>query len=193
METEHRGEEPRVSGPAITGIAAAFDGREAPPLRPGEILGTTTATRLSPEVAVSDDGSVDNRTNKRSWPLVFDVFAADDEDDDGGLPSERQRPPKRFLRDSPSFTGIGEVQTPLVKSLQCVAGLHTDANHEEDPSNGHREWQAHQIVAERLTASGLEYEVSVQKTCWLPKAMPDIKLVKRYRLEQRIVTRVRTR
>jgi hypothetical protein len=54
-ETEHRDEELRVSGTAIAGIVAAFDGCEAPPLRPGKISGTTTATRVSPEIAESDD------------------------------------------------------------------------------------------------------------------------------------------
>jgi hypothetical protein len=54
-------------------------------------------------------------------------------------------------------------------------------------------WQAQRIVGERQTPSGLEYEVSLEKTLWLPKATLDTKLVRRYRAEQRAVTRVRTR
>jgi hypothetical protein len=40
---------------------------------------------------------------------------------------------------------------------------------------------------------GLEYEVSLGKTRWLPKARLETKLVRRYRAEQRAATRVRTR
>jgi len=57
---------------------------------------------------------------------------------------------------------------------------------------GH-EWQAQRIVRERQTPSGLEYEVSLEKTLWLPKATLDTKLVRRYRAGQRAATRVRTR
>ena len=56
-----------------------------------------------------------------------------------------------------------------------------------------REWQAQRIVGERQTPSGLEYEVSLEKTLWLPKATLDTKLVRRYRAEQRAATRVRMR
>jgi hypothetical protein len=45
---------------------------------------------------------------------------------------------------------------------------------------GH-EWQAQCTVSERQTPSGLEYEVSLEKTLWLPKATLDTKLVRRYR------------
>ena len=55
------------------------------------------------------------------------------------------------------------------------------------------EWQAQPIVRERQTSSGLEYEVSVQKTLWLPRAMLDTKLMRKYRVEHRAATRVRTR
>jgi hypothetical protein len=54
---------------------------------------------------------------------------------------------------------------------------------------GH-EWQAQCTVGERQTPSGLEYEVSLEKTLWLPKATLDTKLVRRYR---EAATRVRTR
>jgi hypothetical protein len=49
---------------------------------------------------------------------------------------------------------------------------------------GH-EWQAQRIIGERQTPSGLEYEVSLEKTLWLPKATLDTKSVRRYRAEQR--------
>jgi len=38
------------------------------------------------------------------------------------------------------------------------------------------EWQAQRIVRERQISSGLEYEVSVQKTLWLPRAMLDTEI-----------------
>jgi hypothetical protein len=40
---------------------------------------------------------------------------------------------------------------------------------------------------------GLEYEVSLGKPRWLPKARLETKLVRRYRAEQRAATRMRTR
>ena len=50
---------------------------------------------------------------------------------------------------------------------------------------GGRDWQPQHIVGERQTPSGLEYEVSVQKTLWLPRATVNTKLVRRYNAEQR--------
>ena len=41
--------------------------------------------------------------------------------------------------------------------------------------DGH-EWQAQRIVGERQISSGLEYEVRVEKTVWLPKATLHTKL-----------------
>jgi hypothetical protein len=55
------------------------------------------------------------------------------------------------------------------------------------------EWQAQRIIGERQTSSGLEYEVSVQKMLWLPRATLDSKLVRKYRAEHRAATRVRAR
>lgn len=55
------------------------------------------------------------------------------------------------------------------------------------------EWQAQRTVGERQTPSGLEYEASVEKTLWLSGAALDVKLVRRFRAEQRAATRVRTR
>ena len=43
-----------------------------------------------------------------------------------------------------------------------------------------RGWQAQRIIGERQTPSGLEYEVSLEKMLWLPKATLDTKLVRRY-------------
>jgi hypothetical protein len=70
--------------------------------------------------------------------------------------------------------------------------LHADFAREEETIESH-EWQTQRIVGERQTPSGLEYEVSLEKTLWLPKATLDTKLVRRYRAEQRAATRVRTR
>ena len=42
---------------------------------------------------------------------------------------------------------------------------------------GH-EWHAQHIVGERQTLSGLEYEVRVEKTVWLPRATLHTKLVR---------------
>ena len=74
-------------------------------------------------------------------------------------------------------------------SFALVAGgpycpPHTDLKHGGMMSDDH-EWQAQHIVGERQTSSGLEHEVSVHKTLWLPRATLDTKLVRRYRAEHR--------
>jgi hypothetical protein len=71
------------------------------------------------------------------------------------------------------------------------AGLYTDLNGEEMLDD--HEWQAQRNVGERQTPSGLQYEFSVEKTLWLPRAALDVKLVRRFRAEQWAATRVRRR
>jgi hypothetical protein len=68
-----------------------------------------------------------------------------------------------------------------------------DLNRKEEKMLDGHEWQAQCIVGERQTPPGLEYEVSVAKTLWLPMATLDTKSVRRYRAEPRSATRVRTR
>jgi hypothetical protein len=60
---------------------------------------------------------------------------------------------------------------------------------ENGPPRGDREFEVHQIVGE----SGWEYEVNALTKMRLPKASVDLKLVRKYRAEQRAATRVRTR
>jgi hypothetical protein len=60
---------------------------------------------------------------------------------------------------------------------------------ENGPPRGDYEYEVHQIVGE----SGSEYEVTPLTKMWLPKASVDPKLVRKYRVEQRAATRVRTR
>ena len=118
---------------------------------------------------------------------MFDVFTEDDD----VLVSEGQPPAKRRRRAQSASSSVhpGDVRTPLVvNSRHDVAGL----KHGGVMSDDH-EWQAQRIVGERQTSSGLEYEVSVQKTLWLPRATLDTKLVRKYRAEHRAATRVRTR
>jgi hypothetical protein len=56
-----------------------------------------------------------------------------------------------------------EAWTPPVVESPHDIGLYADLNREEMLDDDH-EWQAQRIVGERQTPSGLEYEVSVQKT-----------------------------
>jgi hypothetical protein len=121
---------------------------------------------------------------------MFDVFAEDDD----GLVNDGQPPAKRRRRASSAASSVrrGEAWTPPVVESPHDIGLYADLNREEEMLDDH-EWQAQRIVGERQTPSGLEYEVSVQKTLWLPRAALDTKLVRRYRGEQRAATRVRTR
>ena len=82
------------------------------------------------------------------------------------------------------------MDTPVAE-LEHDVRLYADRNPEEI-LDGHK-WQPQHIVDQQLTPSGLEYEVSVVKTLWLPRATLDTKLVRRYRAKQRAATKVRTR
>jgi hypothetical protein len=94
-------------------------------------------------------------------------------------------PPPRRVRTE-------ETRPPLVLKLQHDVASSGDVNHDEAISDDH-EWQAQHIVGERQTSLGLEYEVSVRKTLWMPSAKLDTKMVKKYRAGRRAATRVRTR
>jgi hypothetical protein len=120
---------------------------------------------------------------------VFDVFAKDND----GLVNDGQPPAKRRRRASYAASSVrpGEVWTPLVVASPHDAGLYTDLNREGMLDD--YEWHAQRIVGERQAPSGLEDEVSVEKTLWLPRAALDVKLVRRFRAEQRAATRVCTR
>jgi hypothetical protein len=122
---------------------------------------------------------------------VFDIAAEDDD----GLVSDVQPPAKRRRRASSASSSVRTEQalTPLVVNLSHNVGLEkvSDLNREETLDD--REWQAQCIIGERQTPSGLGYEVSVEKTLWLPRAPIHTKLVRRYRAEQRAATRIRIR
>jgi hypothetical protein len=79
-----------------------------------------------------------------------------------------------------------------MKEMPRGVELHAGFTRKGETIEDH-EWQAQRIVGERQTPSGLKYEVSLEKTLWLPKATLDTKLVRRYRAEQRAATRVRMR
>jgi hypothetical protein len=134
---------------------------------------TATAHSPLPEIADSIDGrAVDDATDKHPRPLVFDVFA----EDENGLVNNDQSLAKR----------------PRRASSVSSSARPEDLTREEEILDGH-EWQAQRIVGERQTPSGLEYEVRVEKTVWLPRATLHTKLMRGYRTEQRTTTRVRTR
>jgi hypothetical protein len=150
---------------------APSDQHEAPMHHARDISNTAIAHSPLPEVADSIDGrATDDVTDKHPHPLVFDVFAGDE----NGLVNNGQPPAKRPRR--ASSTSVRP----------------EDLNRKEEMLDGH-EWQAQHIVGERQTPSRLEYEVRVEKTVWLPRATLHTKLVRRYRAEQRAATRVRTR
>jgi len=121
---------------------------------------------------------------------VFDVFAKDVD----GLINDGQPPAKQRRRASSASSSVrpAEIRAPAVVDLPHDVGPRADLNREEEMLDDH-EWQAQRIIGERQTPSGLEYEVSVEKTLWLPRATLHTKLVRRYRAEQRAATRVRTR
>jgi hypothetical protein len=131
---------------------------------------TAIAHSPLPEIADSIDGrAVDDVTDKHPRPLVFDVFT----EDENGLVNNGQPPAKRLRRASSASSSVRP----------------EDLNRKEEMLDRH-EWQAQHIVGERQTLSGLEYEVRVEKTVWLPRATLHTRLVRRYRAEQRAATRV---
>jgi hypothetical protein len=87
-------------------------------------------------------------------------------------------------------TGCVTTASPLRRHYVVLLPISTTAGFGQGRDYG---WQAQHTVGERRTLSGLEYEVSLEKTLWLPKATLDTKLVRRYRAEQRAATRVRAR
>ena len=179
--------ETNVSCTQIDRVVAPSDQHEALMRHARDTWDTATAQSASPEIADSNNGRTgDDGAGKH--PL-FDVFAEDND----GLVNDGQSPAKRRRRASSAASSVcsEEVWTPLVVVSPHDAGLYTDLNPEEMLDD--HEWQAQRIVGERQTPSGLQYEVSVEKTLWLPRAALDVKLVRMFRAQQRAATRVRTR
>ena len=106
---------------------------------------------------------------------MFDVFAEDDD----GLVSDIQPRAKRRRRASSASSSVRSEQARTLPVVNLPHGveLHAGFTRKEETMEGH-EWQARRIVGERQTPSGLEYEVSLEKTLWLPKATLDTKFVR---------------
>jgi hypothetical protein len=101
----------------------------------------------SPEIAGSDDGrAVDDGTDKRPHPFVFDVFAEDDDE----LVNDGQPPAKRRRRTSSTSSSVRteQARTPPVVNLPHDIELHAGFARKEETMEGH-EWQAQHIVGER--------------------------------------------
>jgi hypothetical protein len=73
-----------------------------------------------------------------------------------------------LVRSAPSSVRTKQAWTPPVVNLPHDIDLHTGFTRKEENMEDH-EWQAQRIMGERQTPSGLEYEVSLEKTLWLPK------------------------
>jgi hypothetical protein len=140
---------------------------------------TAIADSPSPEIADSNDG-----TDKRP------VFA---EDDDGLASDVQPRAKRRHQASSASSVRTGQAPTPLVVNLSHDVGLENISDLNQEETLDGQAWQARRIIGERQTPSGLEYEVSVEKTLWLSRATIHSKLLRRCRAEQRATTRIRTR
>jgi hypothetical protein len=113
---------------------------------------TVIAQSASRKIADSNDSRTgDNGADKRPCPFAF-VF--------DGQPSAKRR---RRASSTTSSARPGEVWTSLVVASPHDAGLYTDLKRE---MLDNQEWQAQRIIGERQTPSGLEYEVSVEKTLW---------------------------
>jgi len=169
--------------PTLTGL-------EPPPKEYGVLA--AKPFEISPEIPGTPAAAFENIRREQD-DHSDDVFHPLTNDDD--VPVSKSQPPvKRRRRVQSASLSIrpGEVRTPLVINSRHDAKPYADPKHDEAMSNDH-EWQAQRIVGERQASSGLEYEVSVRKTLWLPRAMLDTKLVRKYRAERRAATRVRTR
>jgi hypothetical protein len=148
------------------------DRHETPIRHARDTSNTVIAHSPLPEIADSIDGHAVDMTDKRPRSLVSDVFA----EDENGLVNNGQPPAKRPHRASSASSSVRP----------------EDLNRKEEMLDGH-EWEAQRIIGERQTPSGLEYEVRVEKTVWLPRATLHTKLVRRYGAELRAATTIRTR
>jgi hypothetical protein len=122
-----------------------------------------------------------DRADGRGSDWVFDVFA----EDDGGTEGDGSSASKR-ARSSPrpsEFAENGPPPAAAVETVQIPGSAHGDR-----PLRSNRQCEVHQIVGE----SRLEYQVTAFTRIWLPKALVDPKLVRKYRAEQRATIRVRT-
>jgi hypothetical protein len=138
----------------------------------------------SPSGKRSRSLSGSDRANGRGSGWVFDVFAEDDggTEDDGSLPSKRARASPCRLEAAENRSS--SVAAVVVKGVQMPGNAYDDR-----PPRSDKEYEIQQIVGE----SELEYEVTAVTKIWLPKASMGIKLMRKYRAEQRAATRVRTR
>jgi hypothetical protein len=136
----------------------------------------------SPSGKRSRSLSGSDRADGRGSDWVFDVFAEDDSgtEGDGSPPSKRARSSSRPLEAAENRTSVAVA----VKGAQVSGSAHGDG-----PPRGDQRSKVHQIVGE----SRSEYEVTAFTKLWLPKTSVDPKLVRKYRAEHRVATRVRTR
>jgi hypothetical protein len=109
--------------------------RGAPTRRARDASNTTSdAYSASPEIAESNDGRVvDDGTDKRPRPFVFDVFAEDDDE----LVNNGQPPAKRQRRASSSVR-TEQARTPPVVNLPHDVELHADFTRKEETMEGSR-------------------------------------------------------
>ena len=112
--------------------------RGAPTRRARDASNTTSdAHSASPEIADSDDGrTVDDGTDKRPRPFVFDVFAEDGDElvDDGQPPAKRRR---RASSASSSSVRTEQARTPPVANLPHGIELHAGFTRKEETMKGH--------------------------------------------------------
>jgi hypothetical protein len=103
----------------------------------------------SPEIADNNDGrTIDDKTDKRARPFVFDVFAEDDNEliDDGQPPAKRRR--RASSASSSSSVRTEQARTPPVANLPHGVELHAGFTRKEETMEGH-EWQVRRIIGER--------------------------------------------
>jgi hypothetical protein len=97
---------------------------------------TSDTYSVSPEIADSNDGrAVDDGTDKRPHPFVFDVFAEDDDE----LINDGQSPAKRRRRASSASSSVRteQAETPPVVNLSHDVELHAGFTRKEETMEGH--------------------------------------------------------
>jgi hypothetical protein len=136
----------------------------------------------SPPSKRSRSPSGSDRADGRGSDWVFDVFA----EDDGGTEGNGSPASKR-ARTSCRLSEAAENRPPPAAAVKGVQM--SDTAHADRSPRGDQEYEVHRVVGE----SGSEYEVTAFTKMWLPKASVDPKLVRKYRAEQRVASRVPTR
>jgi hypothetical protein len=118
-------------------------------------------------------------TTQEPSDFIFDVSAEED-----------QQLTKPIIQHFPS--------SPGVRNLATLPELPQPATRETGSERKMESWDAHEdhnreVIGERHSAAGLQCQVSIYATHWLPRAVVETELLRRFRKRQRVEKAVPTR